>query len=156
MSSLNVPGRSNSIKRTPSDLSRELAERELPEPEFLRSHENRDAQDRKLEEVGGRLAKMDGDEPEGQSCVPSRVGPGCSGPACWQDLGRNAVCGGWLDHGDEGLSPRQRRWSGAGRRNVPPAIKRASAALHARASDAAFARFGTDSPRLAPPAQRSS
>ncbi|TNY21167.1 proline-rich-protein [Rhodotorula diobovata] len=64
MSSLNVPGRSNSIKRTPSDLSRELAERELPEPEFLRSHENRDAQDRKLEEVGGRLAKMDGDEPE--------------------------------------------------------------------------------------------
>lgn len=67
MSSLNVPGRSNSIKRTPSDLSRELAERELPEPEFLRSREDRDTQDRKLDEVEGKLAKMDGDEPEGES-----------------------------------------------------------------------------------------
>ncbi|GAA5935080.1 hypothetical protein JCM3775_004696 [Rhodotorula graminis] len=64
MSSLNVPGRSNSIKRTPSDLSRELAERELPEPEFLRSREDRDSQDRKLDEAQGKLAKMDGDEPE--------------------------------------------------------------------------------------------
>ncbi|GAA5840453.1 hypothetical protein JCM9279_007330 [Rhodotorula babjevae] len=64
MSSLNVPGRSNSIKRTPSDLSRELAERELPEPEFLRSREDRDTQDRKLDAVEGKLAKMDGDEPE--------------------------------------------------------------------------------------------
>ncbi|GAA5823938.1 hypothetical protein JCM3770_004139 [Rhodotorula araucariae] len=63
-SSLNVPGRSNSIKRTPSDLSRELAERNLPEPEFLRSRENRDAQDRKLDETQGRLATMDGGEPE--------------------------------------------------------------------------------------------
>ncbi|BGP50216.1 tryptophan--tRNA ligase [Rhodotorula kratochvilovae] len=63
-SSLNVPGRSNSIKRTPSDLSRELAERNLPEPEYLRSRENRDAQDRKLDEAQGRLATMEGDEPE--------------------------------------------------------------------------------------------
>lgn len=59
--------RSGSIKRTPSDLSKELAQRDLPEPEFLRSREHTEQAQRKLDAVGGRLADLQqDDEPEGE------------------------------------------------------------------------------------------
>lgn len=61
------PTRSGSIKRTPSDLSKELAQRDLPEPEFLRAREHTAAAQRKLDDVEGRLAILERDEePEGE------------------------------------------------------------------------------------------
>lgn len=66
--SLAPPKRTGSIKRTSSDLSRELAQRDLPEPEFLRSREDNEAAQRKLDAVEGRLANLQReDEPEGAS-----------------------------------------------------------------------------------------
>lgn len=63
--SLTPLSRSGSIKRTPSDLSKELAQRDLPEPEFLRSREHTEQAQRKLDAVGGRLADLQqDDEPE--------------------------------------------------------------------------------------------
>ncbi|GAA5969567.1 hypothetical protein JCM11641_008163 [Rhodosporidiobolus odoratus] len=60
-------GRQQSIKRTPSDLSRDLASAELPPPEVLSRAEGRD-QDRKMRQnLDDKLANdanLDGEEPE--------------------------------------------------------------------------------------------
>lgn len=69
MSTLAPPQRSGSIRRTPSDLSRELASQNLPDPETITRGERREEASRKREEVTGKLASMEGEEPEGAYCV---------------------------------------------------------------------------------------
>ncbi|GAA6046199.1 Tryptophan--tRNA ligase, cytoplasmic [Rhodotorula toruloides] len=64
MSTLAPPQRSGSIRRTPSDLSRELASQNLPDPETITRGERREEDSRKREEVTGKLASMEGEEPE--------------------------------------------------------------------------------------------
>lgn len=65
--SLAPPQRSGSIKRTPSDLSKELAAQDLPEPEYLRERRARDDEQRKLDEKDRKLESLEGEEPEGES-----------------------------------------------------------------------------------------
>lgn len=78
--SLTPLSRSGSIKRTPSDLSKELAQRDLPEPEFLRSREHTEQAQRKLDAVGGRLADLQqDDEPEGELTTYTRAHAGRAG-----------------------------------------------------------------------------
>ncbi|GAA6003421.1 tryptophan--tRNA ligase WRS1 [Rhodotorula paludigena] len=62
--SLAPPQRSGSIKRTPSDLSKELAAQDLPEPEYLRERRARDDEQRKLDEKDRKLESLEGEEPE--------------------------------------------------------------------------------------------
>ncbi|GAA6038457.1 hypothetical protein JCM8097_007661 [Rhodosporidiobolus ruineniae] len=57
-------GRQGSIKRTPSDLSRALAEEDLPMPEVLSRAEGRNQDRQRREKLDDRLAQLDGDEPE--------------------------------------------------------------------------------------------
>ncbi|GAA5899768.1 hypothetical protein JCM6882_005430 [Rhodosporidiobolus microsporus] len=56
--------RQQSIKRTPSDLSRELAEENLPPPEVISRAEGRSDDRKRRETLDDRLAELDGDEPE--------------------------------------------------------------------------------------------
>ncbi|GAA5859465.1 hypothetical protein JCM8547_006837 [Rhodosporidiobolus lusitaniae] len=57
-------GRQQSIKRTPSDLSRELAAENLPIPEIISRAEGRNEDRNKRQELDSRLANLEGDEPE--------------------------------------------------------------------------------------------
>lgn len=56
--------RANSIKRTPSDLSRDLAQANLPEPSAIRDAAN--AKDQQAAKVNQELGDLDLEEPEGE------------------------------------------------------------------------------------------
>lgn len=58
--------RANSIKRTPSDLSRSLAEADLPPPSALTKAQEKDAAAAKQAGVNDKIAGLDADEPEGE------------------------------------------------------------------------------------------
>ncbi|GAA5837513.1 hypothetical protein JCM11251_002126, partial [Rhodosporidiobolus azoricus] len=56
--------RQGSIKRTPSDLSRELAAEDLPPPEVISRAEGRSDDRKRRGELDDRLAELEGNEPE--------------------------------------------------------------------------------------------
>ncbi|GAA5926871.1 hypothetical protein JCM1841_000353 [Sporobolomyces salmonicolor] len=61
---LNVPQRTGSIKRTASDLSKDLAAQDLPPPSAITTGEKQQAEQKKREAVDERLAGMEEGEPE--------------------------------------------------------------------------------------------
>ncbi|GAA5870029.1 hypothetical protein JCM1840_003562 [Sporobolomyces johnsonii] len=61
---LNVPQRTGSIKRTASDLSKDLAAQDLPPPSAITTGEKQKEEQKKREAVDERLAGMDEGEPE--------------------------------------------------------------------------------------------
>lgn len=66
MSSGGLHARTNSIKRTPSDLSRSLAEQDLPPPSAITKSSTAGAADAAAEKVNQQIAGLDADEPEGK------------------------------------------------------------------------------------------
>jgi hypothetical protein len=58
-------GRQQSLRRTASDLSKDLAERQLPDPEVISRAEGSSEGDKKREQLDNQLAGLDGEEPEG-------------------------------------------------------------------------------------------
>lgn len=57
--------RGQSIKRTPSDLSRDLASQDLPPPSAITSGERRKELEEKRNQLDRELAQLDSNEPEG-------------------------------------------------------------------------------------------
>lgn len=67
---MSTPGglhaRTGSIKRTPSDLSRSLAEVNLPDPTAITDAGRRSMLNARTSEVNNELGELDLDEPEGE------------------------------------------------------------------------------------------
>lgn len=59
--------RGESIKRTPSDLSRDLASQDLPPPSAITSGQKRKELEEKRNQLDKELAQLDSQEPEGTS-----------------------------------------------------------------------------------------
>lgn len=66
MPGASLHARQNSIKRTASDLSKELAEQDLPPPSALRSERAKHAAERMQQSVNEKIGKLELEEPEGE------------------------------------------------------------------------------------------
>lgn len=64
---MSLHARQNSIKRTPSDLSRELGEANLPPPSALTATQRREQAQRQNQGVNDQLDDLELEEPEGES-----------------------------------------------------------------------------------------
>jgi len=62
---MSLHARQNSIKRTPSDLSRELGEADLPPPSALTSAHRRQQSEQRNQGVNDELDNLELEEPEG-------------------------------------------------------------------------------------------
>ena len=58
--------RGESIKRTPSDLSRDLASQDLPPPSAITNGQRRKELEEKRNQLDKELAQLESDEPEGE------------------------------------------------------------------------------------------
>ena len=70
---MSLHARQNSIKRTPSDLSRELGEADLPPPSILTSTHRRQQSENQQKGVTDELDKLELEEPEGERAVQSSI-----------------------------------------------------------------------------------